>query len=112
LAIAWIYKKDYKKAGFKMITTGENIDLKLKFYIGIFSALVIMFSIMPSFIGMGGVFYIIGAFLIGFYFIKSSYKMMVNQNHKNAKKLLFATIIYYPVLLVIFVLDQLVKINI
>ena len=84
----------------------------MKYYVGIFSALVIVFSIMPSFIGIGGIFYMIGAFIIGFYFVKSSYKMMINQNHKNAKKLLFATIIYYPILLMIFVLDQLVKINI
>ena len=111
IAIAWLYKKDYKQAGFKMITTGENIEVKLKSYIGIFSVLVIIFSIIPSFIGLAGIIYILGAFLIGFYFLKSSYNMIINQNQKNARKLLFATIVYYPILLIIFVLDQLSEIN-
>ena len=52
-----------------------------------------------------------GAFLVGFYFLKSSYSMMIKQNKKNARKLLFATIVYYPILLIIFVLDQLSGIN-
>ena len=111
IAIAWLYKKDYKKAGFKMITTGENIEVKLKSYIGFFSVLVIIFSIIPSFIGLAGIIYVLGAFLIGFYFLKSSYSMIINQNQKNARKLLFATIVYYPILLIIFVLDQLSEIN-
>ena len=112
LAIAWLYQKDYKDAGFKMITTSENFDSKLKYYIGIFSILVIIFSILPSFIGLSGLLYMFGALLIGFYFLKSSYNMMMNQNQKNARKLLFASIIYYPILLIIFVLDQLAVINI
>ena len=112
LAIAWIYKTDYKNAGYKMITTSDDFDLKLKYYIGIFSVLVIIFSVLPSFLGLGGLVYFSGAFIIGFYLIKSSYDMMFKQNYKNAKKLLFATIVYYPILLIIFVLDQLVKINI
>ena len=111
IAIAWLYKKDYKKAGFKMITTGENIEIKLKSYIGIFSVLVIIFSIIPSFIGLAGVIYILGAFLVGVYFLKSSYSMIIKQNQKNARKLLFATIVYYPILLIIFVLDQFSGIN-
>ena len=111
IAIAWLYKKDYKKAGFKMITTGKNIEVKLKSYIGIFSVLVIIFSIIPSFIGLAGIIYILGAFIVGFYFLKSSYSMIIKQSKKNARKLLFATIVYYPILLIIFVLDQLSKIN-
>ena len=111
IAIAWLYKKDYKKAGFKMITTGDNIEIKLKSYIGIFSVLVIIFSIIPSFIGLAGVIYILGAFLVGVYFLKSSYSMIIKQNQKNARKLLFATIVYYPILLIIFVLDQFSGIN-
>ena len=48
---------------------------------------------------------------MGFYLLKSSYNMIIKQNKKNARKLLFATIIYYPILLIIFVLDQLTGIN-
>ena len=111
IAIAWIYRKDYKSAGFKMITTGDNIDSKIKYYIGIFSVLVLIFSILPTFIGLGGIFYFLGTIIITFYLLRKSYKMIMKQNHNNAKKLLFATIIYYPALLIIFVIDQFIRVN-
>mgnify|MGYP001158749814 FL=1 len=111
IAIAWIYRDDYKSAGYKMITTGDNIDSKIKYYIGIFSILVLIFSIMPSFIGISGIFYLIGTFITSFYLLRKSYQMIINQNRANARKLLFATIIYYPALLILFVLDHILVMN-
>ena len=112
LSIAWIYRNDYKIAGFKMVTTGEKIEFKIKWYIGLFSILMLVFSILPSIIGLSGLVYMLGSISLGIFFFYASYKMMINPNNKTAKKLLFASIVYYPILLMVFVLDQITKINI
>ena len=103
LSIAWIYRNDYKIAGFKMLTTGERIESKIKWYIGVFSILMIIFSILPSLIGLSGLIYILGSILLGTFFFYTSYKMMINPNNQTARKLLFASIVYYPILLMIFI---------
>ena len=77
-----------------MITTGDNIDSKIKYYIGIFSILVLIFSIMPSFVGISGIFYLIGTFIVSFYLLKK----LSNDNKSKSCKCKKIAICYYNLL--------------
>src|SRR5215475_266705 len=64
-AIAWIFRDDYRAAGFKMLPTIERSGVKtVRLTIG-FSLVLIGLSLIPTLIGMTGWFYFCGTLLIG-----------------------------------------------
>ena len=105
LSIAWIYRKDYKKGGFKMYT-GENKIMVFRLYIFIFTFLMIYYSILPTLVGISGTFYLISAMIIGIIFFFSSMGLILKQSGKTAKILLKTTIFYLPLLLILYIIDN------
>jgi heme o synthase len=105
LSIAWIYRKDYKKGGFKMYTGEEKLFI-FRFHIFIFTFLMIYYSILPTMVGIAGTFYLIGTLIIGMIFFFASMGLIMNQNGKTAKILLKTTIYYLPLLLILFIIDN------
>ena len=105
IAIAWIYREDYKKAGFKMITTKDNCESSIRWHIGIFTLGMIISSLLPTIIGMLGMLYFVGTCIISLIFIQVSWSMMKNMNDKIAVKLLATSIIYHPIMLCLIIID-------
>ena len=105
LAIAWLYREDYSSAGFKMITTGENYENRVKWYIGLFTLGMVITSLLPTLLGLLGSLYLIGISITSLFFIKVSWDMMNNLNNKMAKKLLFTSIVYQPIMFCLIIFD-------
>ena len=105
LSIAWIYRKDYKKGGFKMYTGEEKLFI-FRLHIFIFTFLMIYYSILPTMVGIAGTFYLIGTIVIGMIFFFASMGLILDQNGKTAKILLKTTIYYLPLLLILFIVDN------
>lgn len=104
-AIAWIYKEDYKKAGFKMLPV-VHPDAKFTFsQITAFSFLLIAFSLMPTLIGMSGKIYFWGALLLGGGMLYTAFLFQKTQSNSDARKVLAASIAYLPLLLVLIIVD-------
>ena len=105
LSIAWLYREDYGKAGFKMITTGKNYKNRVKWYIGIFTLGMVISSLLPSLLGLLGTIYFIGISIIGIIFMKVSWDMIQQLNNKMAKKLLLTSIVYQPIMFCLIIFD-------
>ena len=106
-AIAWLLKEDYKKAGFKMLPC-VHPDAKFTFsQITAFSFLLIAFSLMPSLIGMSGRIYFWGALVLGLGMLYTAFMFQRNQTNLDARKILGASIMYLPLLLIIIIIDGL-----
>ena len=105
LSIAWIYRKDYKKGGFKMYT-GEKKLIVFRLHIFIFSFLMIYYSVLPTMFGIAGTIYLIGALISGMIFFFASMGLIITQSGKTAKILLKTTVLYLPLLLIIFIIDN------
>ena len=104
-AIAWIYKDDYKKAGLKMLPVVYP-DGRFTFaQIMAFSFALIAFSVMPVMIGMSGKIYFWGALVLGLGLLYFSFLFMRDQSILNARKVLGASVIYLPLLLVVIICD-------
>ena len=104
-AIAWIYKEDYGKAGFKMLPVVYP-DGRLTFsQILAFTFALIAFSIMPSMIGMSGQIYFWGALALGLGFLYCGWLFRRSQSVLNARKVLGASVIYLPLLLLLLIVD-------
>ena len=102
-AIAWIYRDDYEKGGFKMLPIVDP-DRLFK-HIMYFSLLLIPISILPAIQGTLGMTYLICAFMLSLWLLVYSYRFFNYATKENAWKLFKATIIYFPALLLVVVLD-------
>lgn len=101
-AIAWMYKEDYEKGGFRMLpSVSKNGTLAATL---LTSVLLLCVSLIPNFVGLGGMIYLIGASLLGLGMILYSLKLLFSPTRENARSVLFASLIYLPCVLGLLVL--------
>ncbi|MDE1921211.1 MAG: heme o synthase [Candidatus Omnitrophica bacterium] len=104
-SIAWLLKDDYKKAGFKMLPVVHPDAKYTLVQITAFSFLLTAFSLMPSLAGMSGKIYFWGALGLGIGVLYTAFLFQHNQSDANARKILGASIMYLPLLLVLIIVD-------
>jgi protoheme IX farnesyltransferase len=108
-AIGWMLDDDYKKAGFKMLPSG-NPDRLSAFQIVFYTLWTIIISLLPATSYTGNLHLSIpGAILIliiGLYLLYYAIKLMQLQTKDAAKKLMFASIGYITILQIIYVIDK------
>jgi heme o synthase len=107
LAIALMYREDYSGAGYRML---PNFDLDGRFTRGEIVALtvgLVALSMLPTFIGSGNWLYFGGALITGAFILVQSIKLATSGLRVEASRLLHASIIYLPVLLIAMVVGKL-----
>ncbi|MDE2223554.1 MAG: heme o synthase [Candidatus Omnitrophica bacterium] len=108
-SIAWLLKDDYKKAGFKMLPV-VHPDAKFTLaQITAFSFLLTGFSLMPSMMGMSGHIYFWGALALGLVVLYTAFLFQNSQSNADARKILGASIMYLPMLLILILADGLLS---
>jgi heme o synthase len=106
LAIAWMYRKDYARAGFPMLSVLDDDGLSVASQAVFYIVSLIPVTLMLTFLGVTGWLYFWSALLLGFGFLASGIVCAVKRTNTSAKQLLFASIIYLPLLLALMVLDK------
>lgn len=104
-AIAWMYREDYSRAGIQMLPVVEPDGTSTSRQILIYAALLIPISLMPSWLGMTGSLYFVGALAMGLMFLYSGIRVAVDRTKVRARRVLLASVIYLPVLYGLMVLD-------
>jgi len=104
-AIAWMMRDDYKRGGFKMLPVVEPDGKRMFDHVLWFSFALIPVSLIPTVIGMSGSLYFTGALIAGIALFMISQSFAHSQSIVDAKKLLRATVIYLPVLLLLIIMD-------
>jgi protoheme IX farnesyltransferase len=104
-AIAWMFRDDYRAAGFKMLPVIEPSGLKtVRLSVG-FSLVLIGASIVPILIGMAGWLYFCGILLIGLLMLMVALRFARERSIANARGLLKSSVLYLPLLLLLILLD-------
>ena len=104
-AIAWMYREDYARAGLKMLPVVEPDGKSTFNQILIFSYLMVPVALLPTVVGVAGEIYFFGAFALSIALLLSACVAVSSQSVADARKLLRATVIYLPLLLVLVVAD-------
>ncbi len=104
-AIAWMFKEDYKRGGFKMLPVVEPSGRGTFLQIILFSLLLIPISVMPTLLGMSGKFYFYGALVLGISMLILGGILAFSKSTADARKLLKGSVIYLPILLILIILD-------
>tara|TARA_B100000401_G_scaffold438211_1_gene385892 strand:- start:3905 stop:4381 length:477 start_codon:yes stop_codon:yes gene_type:complete len=106
MAIAILYAKDYKQGGFKMLPSEYPGSKHTNYHILFFTIALLGTSIGLFALKLVGIFYIVGAAIIGMLFLSVALKVFYNINDNNARQLLYASFIYLPILLLLIILDK------
>ena len=104
-AIAWMFRDDYRAAGFKMLPVIEPSGRQTVHLAVGFSLVLVCVSIIPTLIGMAGWFYFSGTFLIGLLMLMVALRFARDRSVDNARRLLKASVLYLPLLLLFIILD-------
>lgn len=104
-AIAWMYREDYARGGFKMLPCVEPDGKSTFRQILLFSVLLIPVSAVPFLTGLSGKIYLTGALVTGLCLLFIGQKLAASHTLQDARALLRATVVYLPVILVLFIID-------
>ena len=106
LAIAWLYRDEYARAGIQMLPVIEPSGKLTGRQIVLFSIMLLPVSLAPYFFQVSGLIFLIGAFLLGTWFLLVSIQAARTKTDEKARKLLLVSVIYLPLLFLLMVVDK------
>src|SRR5215204_2894159 len=106
LAIAWMYKEQYAKAGILMLPVVEPSGRITARQIVLFSIMLLPISLAPFFLGFAGLVYLVGATLLGLWFLFESVRTARAKTVERARRLLMVSVLYLPLIFGLLVLDH------
>lgn len=106
-SIAWVLDDDYKKAGFRLLPTKKR-DKTSAVFTFVSTLILIPISLLPTIYGFGG-YYIAGVSIVaGLLFSYFAYQMMVKMDLPSARKVMFCSFIYIPLVQVVLLFNLIV----
>ncbi len=103
LAIAWIYRDDYARAGFLMLPViepdGRSTARQAVFY----CAALVPVSLAPTLLGLANTVYFAAALALGLLFLGLTLKFARTRAVPDARRLFFASIIYLPLIWILMI---------
>jgi len=106
LAIAWMYRDDYARAGIKMLPVVEPEGRVTGQQIVVYTLLLIPVSLLPVLVKLAGSVYLIGASVIGVVFLYYGVRAALARTTWQARKLLLASVLYLPILFLLMVMNR------
>jgi protoheme IX farnesyltransferase len=106
LAIAWLYRDDYARAGIQFLPVIDPDGSSTNRQILSHCAALLVVSLLPTLLGLAGAVYFTVAFVLGVGFLASGVRLAMESSLNGARRLLFASLIYLPVLLLMMALDR------
>src|SRR5690606_25352156 len=106
-ALAWMYRDDYRRAGFRLLSVDDtNGDRTVRQILG-FTIAMVLASALPTLVGLSGIVYLVGALALGIAFYVVAHRFARERNRRNALRVFLGSVTYLPPLLVLLVLDRL-----
>ncbi|MCC6330139.1 MAG: protoheme IX farnesyltransferase [Acidobacteria bacterium] len=106
LAIAWMYREQYAKAGIKMLPVVEPSGRLTARQIVLFTVMLVPVSLAPFFLDFAGPIFLAGATVLGLWFLVESILMARAKTTKRARRLLMVSVLYLPLILALAVIDH------
>ncbi|MGY4383688.1 protoheme IX farnesyltransferase [Pedobacter sp. UYP24] len=103
-AIAWVLDDDYKKAGFRLLPTTKR-DKTSAFITFLSTLILIPVSLLPAFYGFGGYYISIVSVIGGLIFAWLAFKMWMSMDLASARKVMFCSFFYLPVVQLVLFFD-------
>ncbi|HEX9941090.1 MAG TPA: heme o synthase [Thermoanaerobaculia bacterium] len=109
LAIAWLCREDYARGGFPMLPVLDPEGVRTGRQAVLYGAALVPISLLPSLLGLMGAVYFFGAFAFGLAYLGFSFAFAQARSNPGARRLMLASLLYFPALLLIMLLDRVVS---
>jgi len=98
MAIAWMYREDYARAGYRTLPLGERQGRFMAWQTIVFSLALIPVSLGPALLHRAGLVYFVGVFVLSSGFFYYAARLAFCRTNTTARRLLFASIVYLPLI--------------
>ena len=105
-ALAWLYRVDYARAGFQMVSSGDDSGARSSSQSVLFCLLLLMFAGFPFYLGLTSAVYLGIALLLTCIFLAMAMQFHGKRNSVAARNLFLTSIIYLPLLLAALVMTK------
>src|SRR6478752_6732679 len=106
-AIAWMFREDYSRAGFRMISSDDSSGERSASQSVFFCLLLLVLAGLPAFVGIASYIYQPIELVLGGLFVAVAMRFLRLRTPSAARLLFFASIAYLPLLLAALVLTKL-----
>ena len=106
LAIAWMYREDYARAGILMLPVTEPDGKATARQMVLYALALLPVSLLPAALGMSGRFYVLGAAALGSLFLYSTLRVAFDRTIVRARRVLLASVVYLPLVYGLLILDR------
>ncbi len=105
LAIAWIYRDDYERAGFRMVTGRDPAGALTGCHAVSYALVLVPAGLLPAAVGLAGPVYFAGALFLSLYYLGAAVCFWRDAGIARARRLLKASFLYLPAILFLLLLD-------
>lgn len=106
-AIAWMLDEDYKKVAYKMLPSKSGKSKISALIILIYTVFTVIIGAVPYTANIMNIWGLIVVISVGLYFVYMSFLLLKKMNDTQAKKLMFASLIYMPIVYLMILLSNL-----
>lgn len=106
LAIAWLYREDYARAGMRLLPVIDSDGRSTSQQIAANCFALLAVGLLPTLLGLAGPIYFASAALLGSALLASGLYLAWARTPRAARQLMFATLAYLPLLLAVMALDK------
>jgi protoheme IX farnesyltransferase len=107
MAIAWLYREDYGKAGFPMLPVIDPEGRRAGRQAVLYAAALVPVSLMPTLAGVAGAVYFAAALALSLALVVLAVRFAATRSESAARRLFFGSIIYLPIIWIVMVADRL-----
>ncbi|HQV79146.1 MAG TPA: heme o synthase [Chitinophagales bacterium] len=106
-SIAWLLNDDYKKAGYYLLPSVQGVKNRGAAFQNIpYLICLIAISALPYILGITGLISLFIALITGVLFLIQGIQLTIDLTDKSAKKLMFASFFYIPIVFIAYVFDK------
>ncbi|HZH42060.1 MAG TPA: heme o synthase [Gemmatimonadales bacterium] len=106
LALAWLYREDYRRGGFEMLSLDDVSGRSTGRMALLYAITLLPVSLLPTLLRLTGTVYFFGALVLGVCYAGMSLLLMRQPSERPARRLFFTSITYLPLLLALMVIDK------
>ncbi len=106
LAIAWLYREDYARAGLPMLSVVDPHGGVIGRQAALWAAMLVPVSLLPFQFGLTTAIYALGAFVLGLLQLGLAIGFARHRSLANARRLFYASILYLPLLWILMALAR------
>jgi heme o synthase len=106
LSLSWIYRDDYARAGFRMLSVGDP-DGRVTFHQATLTAgALIPVTLVPVVLGLAGPIYFVGGGVLAVWMLWASRAAMRDPSMRRARAVFTASLVYLPAVLALMIFDR------